>query len=156
MYIYDYFTKEATIHIQRSVTKAYSKVNIDDPKNPYRKRVMAVSKKTLDLISRTCDRSFDFIIHDAKDKSAPFDPMNWRYRYKAFMNDMQAFYLEQGIEIPVLNPHELRHTRATLWVEQDVNLFAIAEQMGWSNLEMLKKVYGHPDISKLRKMLNIE
>ena len=56
----------------------------------------------------------------------------------------------------ILNPHELRHTRATLWVEQDRNLFAIAEQMGWSDLEMLKKTYGHPDIQKIKSMLGIQ
>ena len=68
---------------------------------------------------------------------------------------MAAHFEAEGIILKKLNPHELRHSRATIWVNNDVNLFAIAEEMGWSDLSMLRKVYGHPDINKLRSMLKI-
>ena len=69
------------------------------------------------------------------------------------ISGMQEFY--KGENIPALSPHELRHTRATIWVNEGKNLFAIAEQMGWSDLDMLRKRYGHADIQLLRKELGL-
>ena len=43
----------------------------------------------------------------------------------------------------------------SLWVNSGKNLFAIAEMLGWSDLNMLRKVYGHADIQQLRKELDI-
>ena len=75
--------------------------------------------------------------------------------YEIFMRDMREYYLEQGIDIPVLHPHELRHTRASIWINQGLNLYAIAEIMGWADLDMLRKRYGHGDISELRSLVNL-
>ncbi|MDO5124777.1 MAG: tyrosine-type recombinase/integrase [Ruminococcus sp.] len=60
-----------------------------------------------------------------------------------------------SVDVPMLNPHELRHTRASIWVNDGKNLFAISDQMGWSDLDMLRKRYAHVDISQLRKQLDL-
>ncbi len=73
-----------------------------------------------------------------------------------FMTEMQAYYKAREIDIPILHPHELRHTRASLWVNKGMNLFAIAEVMGWGDLTMLKRRYAHPDIESTRKLLGIK
>lgn len=145
-----------TINISRSVTKTRGKIHIEEPKNQHRKRTIAVSQETLDYIERIHDKEYTYIVHD-ESKTEPFDPQRWRWAiYKKFMTAAQTCLEDKGIDIEILNPHELRHTRATLWVEEDVNLFAIAEEMGWTDLEMLKKVYGHPDIQKIKSMLRID
>ncbi len=46
------------------------------------------------------------------------------------MADMHTHYSEQGIYMPILTPHELRHTCASLLVNSDKNLFAIAALLG--------------------------
>lgn len=71
------------------------------------------------------------------------------------MRDMHNYYAEQGIEIPKLHPHELRHTRATLWVNKGLNLYAIANVLGHSDLKMLRKRYAHENVESTREMLNI-
>ena len=145
------------INISRSVTLTKGKVNIDEPKNIHRKRTIAVSDRTIEHIRRFYEPDFKYLIHDPEGAAdLPYNPQNWRRKiYNKFMNAMVAHFEDEGIIIKKLNPHELRHSRATIWVNNDVNLFAIAEEMGWSDLSMLRKVYGHPDINKLRNMLKL-
>ena len=69
---------------------------------------------------------------------------------------MQAHYAEQGIHIEKLNPHELRHTAATLWGISGIDVYTIAKLGGWSDLKMLSKVYGHAEVESLRKALNYD
>ena len=146
-----------TIAIQRGVTNAGGNIDVNDPKNSHRKRLIAISAETVEYIRRTCKPECVYLIHSDDDPESPHDPKKWRWQiYKKFMTAAQHHFEDEGKEFEILNPHELRHTRATLWVEQDRNLFAIAEEMGWSDLEMLKKVYGHPDIQKIKSMLGIQ
>lgn len=140
-----------TIHIHQGVTYADRQINIDKPKNIHRIRTIAVSKSTLELIQEKHNKKFRYLLH-REDPEMPCNP-NW-FRAKVFKQFMHDLNRDTGIK--QLNPHELRHTRATLWVEQDINLFAIAEEMGWTDLHMLRKVYGHPKIEKLRSMLKID
>lgn len=143
-----------TISIIRSVTLTQGKVNVDEPKNKHRKRVIAVSDMTLEHIRKACSEEYTYLIHE-ESRVLPCNPQRFRRMYNKFMMAMQNHYEDIDIDIPILNPHELRHTRATIWVNKDINLFAIAEEMGWSDLQMLRKVYGHPDMNKLRKSLGI-
>ena len=69
------------------------------------------------------------------------------------MTDMVDYYAAYNISVPALNPHELRHTRTSLWVNDDINLYVVASVMGWADLKMLRKRYAHPDIEKIRKAL---
>jgi integrase len=73
------------------------------------------------------------------------------------MKEMREYYLKQDppVNIPVLNPHELRHTRATLWVNDGKNLLAIAETMGWGDLKMLRQRYAHSDVNVIRNALDL-
>lgn len=146
-----------TISINQSVTKASGKIDIGDPKNSHRKRTIAISSDTVEFIRRTCKPEYKYLIHSGDNPDSPYDPKHWRWQiYKKFMTAAKEHLLEQDIDIEILNPHELRHSRATLWVNEDRNLFAIAEEMGWSDLQMLRKVYGHPDIQKIKNMLGID
>ena len=145
------------IHINKSVTVTSGKVTIDAPKNVHRNRTIAISDRTIEHIRNFSDPAYRFLIHDEDNApDRPFNPQVWRSKiYNRFMKAMAAHFEAEGIILKKLKPHELRHSRATIWVNNDVNLFAIAEEMGWSDLSMLRKVYGHPDINKLRSMLKL-
>lgn len=143
-----------TISINKAVTEKhrYEKESvIAETKNKYRNRVIAISQETADYIKDTLTHGF---LATPNNDDVPI-VCTFNDRYDAFMRRMQKHYKEIGIDIPILHIHELRHTRASLWVNQGKNLFAIAEQMGWSDLSMLRKVYGHGDIQQLRKELDI-
>lgn len=143
-----------TISINKGLTPRNKYTDGDilaETKNKYRNRLIAITQDTADFIK---DRvQFGFVADPNRDR-AP-SAAGFKDKHLAFMSRMQKYYLDQGIEIPILNPHELRHTRASIWVNQGKNLFAIAEQMGWSDLSMLRKVYGHADIQKLRNELDL-
>lgn len=82
-----------------------------------------------------------------------FRPQNWDKReYSAFMRDL----IESHPEIKALSPHELRHTRATLAANSDVDLLQLAKLLVHSDLTMLVKRYAHSDVDALRKALKID
>lgn len=97
-----------------------------------------------------------FVFHNQKGDVC--SPRTWsRRHYDVFMKEMHAFYLAQDppVDIPVLTPHELRHTRTSLWVNGDKNLFAVAAALGWNDLKMLRERYAHTDIEASRKALDL-
>ena len=85
----------------------------------------------------------------------PMHPETFSRRYKKFMNDFIEYFAKKDIKIDYIRIHEMRHTRASLWVSEDKSLFAIANQMGWANLDMLKKRYGHVNVDTVRTLLDI-
>lgn len=136
----------------------------DGLKNEYRSRPVPVKSWVADLLKaqpRTIwvggnkrkglppfPVQTEFVIHSPEGKV--FDPNHWHRRlYKPFMEDMHAAHPD----IPILNPHELRHTRATLWKNDGVDIFTIAKLLGHADLEMLSKKYAHNDIGALKKAL---
>ena len=56
-------------------------------------------------------------------------------------------------EVPVLTPHELRHTRATLWIAQGMDPYMAARLLGHSDLKILTKIYDHTSPETLRQAL---
>lgn len=143
-----------TISINKGLTPKNALTQTEvlaETKNKYRNRTIAITQETADYIKENVQ--FGFLANPNK-KGLP-NCGTFRDRHKAFMKRMHKYYEEQGIDVPELNLHELRHTRASIWVNQGKNLFAIAEQMGWSDLSMLRKVYGHADIQKLRNELDL-
>lgn len=144
---------DLTISINKGVTQKnkYSDTSVvAKTKNKYRNRIIAISQETADYIKEYVTEGY----LSTRSNEIP-DVQRFDYQYKKFMKRMQQYYLEKDIYVPALNVHELRHTRASLWVNSGKNLFAIAEMLGWSDLSMLRKVYGHPDIQQLRKDLGI-
>ena len=92
----------------------------------------------------------EYIFHSST--GGMLSPTNWYKRnYKTFM----ASVIAQHPEIPFLTPHELRHTRATLWKDAGVDLFSIAKLIGHADLDMLAKRYAHNNVETLRKALQI-
>ena len=122
-----------------------------ETKNKYRNRRIAISQETADYIKEQCDSGY--LAFPGRQEVPSVE--SFQYRYNVFMRDMNKHYADLGIDVPKLNTHELRHTRASLWVNSGKNLFAISEQLGWSDLSMLRQVYGHGDIQQLRKELDI-
>lgn len=80
-------------------------------------------------------------------------PMNWFHRcYSPFMEDMHT----QFPNIPILSPHELRHTRASLLNQEGVSLYDIQKLLGHRDLTMLSRRYLHTDTEALRQNLHIK
>lgn len=85
-------------------------------------------------------------------EGGPYQPSNWYHRrYRPFMKAL----MEECPTIMPLTPHELRHTKASLLVNDGVSPFFVAKLLGHSNLDMLSKRYAHEDMDALRRALHM-
>lgn len=151
---------EKVLHISRGVadvqnaTTGKMEVVVGETKNEFRKRSIPLSNHIMDIIMAR-ERNGIYVFSNTKGNVQ--SPRTWsRRHFDIFMRDMHAYYAEQKIDVPMLHPHELRHTRATLWVNSGANLFAVADVLGHSDLKMLRKRYAHSDVSATRKLLGID
>lgn len=129
-------------------------VIIGEPKNDFRKRVIPLKEITIKLL-KICSNNSQFVISNINNTVC--SSRTWsRRHYGVFMKDMRDYYLQQNINIPILNPHELRHTRATIWVNDGENIFAVADVLGHADLKMLRKRYAHSDVQSTRKLLKLD
>lgn len=135
-------------------------------KTTYRKRDIPISTELADRI-RAIPREIltggnlrknippqmvrpDFIFYSPVGK--PWNPSNWFHRcYEPFMSELHA----KHPDVPILSPHELRHTRASLLKEQGVDLYDIQKLLGHRDLTMLSRRYLHTDVELLRQHLDL-
>lgn len=126
-------------------------------KNKFRKRAVPITDDALWSSLTQAERTVkvgdtviqtEHIIHSSEGK--PYNPNNWANR--VFRPFMQRLHKEHP-DIPVLSPHELRHTRATLWIAQGIDPYMVARLLGHSDLKMLTKIYDHTSTETLRKAL---
>ena len=90
----------------------------------------------------------EYVFHSPSGK--PYQPNNWANRvYRPFMKDL----LGAHPGLPELSAHELRHTRATLWVAQGVDPLMVIRLLGHCDMKMLTKIYDHTTVETLRKAL---
>lgn len=142
------------------------KIVTEGLKTAYRARVVPISQdlaaaldakpRTVGKANRKYKKGYDeplqteFIFHSPS--GLPERPNNWMHRvYTPVMEAMHAAHPE----IPILSPHELRHTRATLWKDAGVDLFTIAKTLGHGDLDMLAKRYAHDNIELRRAALGL-
>lgn len=152
---YDAFT----LHIQRAVadvqnpTTGKMEVVVDAPKTTFSDRYIPLAEEDAMSFKQLPDQS-NYAFQNSN--GTVCSPRTWsRRHYGVFMQDMHDYYKQQNIDVPILNPHELRHTRTSLWVNNGKNLFSVASVMGWGDLKMLRKRYAHPDIEQARKNLDL-
>lgn len=143
------------ISIVQGVTRQQNNKSVaGETKNKYRKRNIVISQSTVDLIDSVgSDVCGEYLISFNKGLLTTVNTFDFRFR--KFINSFREFYQQQGIEIPYIHAHEFRHTRASHWIAEDKSLFAVAQQMGWSDLDMLRKRYGHAGLDTVRDLLDI-
>lgn len=132
-------------------------VEADGLKNKFRQRVIPITDDT--LWNRLCQAPrvinvgksaivCEYIIHSPE--GHPYQPNNWANRvFRPFMKELHRLHPD----IPELSPHELRHTRATLWIAQGMEPYMVARLLGHSDLKMLTKIYDHISTETLRNAL---
>lgn len=133
----------------------------DGLKNEYRRRSIPLVEPELLKRLREKPRQITHTVGDTEilvetthifhsPEGKPYQPNNWNNR--VFLRYMNAL-VKAHSEIPKLSAHELRHTRATLWIAQGVSPMMTARLLGHSDIKMLMKIYDHTDVDTLRKAL---
>jgi integrase len=127
---------------------------IGEPKTRYRKRGIPLGDE-LCRILKELPRHSEFVFCNSKGNVC--NPRTWQRRhFDVFMQDMHEHYAEKGLNIPAVCPHQLRHTRLSLWINSGKNPIATAKVGGHANMNMLLKRYVHSSIEDLREQLGIE
>ena len=120
----------------------------------YRKREIPLSMEICRILWNLPRRS-EFVFCNAKGNV--HNPRTWSgSHFGAFMKDMREYYADMGVDVPTVNPHQLRHTRLSLWVNSGVNIISVAKAGGQASPEMLRKHYVHTDVEELREQLGID
>ena len=162
----DFDTEHGILHINQGLVSVNSKETgtaliADGLKNDYRHREIPILEprllarlkaepRTITLGSGENEQTVEveYIFHSPEGKA--YIPRNWYEReYRPFMKALVKAHLE----IPSLTPHELRHTRATLWSAQGVPQHLIADLLGHCDTRMLERVYNHTTTDTLRQAL---
>lgn len=166
----DLDAESGVLHIRQGLT-AYCdmdgqqwKLEAQGLKNKYRRRAIPIIDSELLRRLREKPREITITSRCSVEKGAvvrteyifhspegqPYQPHNWGHRvYDRFMEDMAAQYPH----IPKLSPHELRHTRTTLWLAQGISPYMVGKLLGHSGTQMLAKVYDHTTVDTLRTVL---
>ena len=141
--------EQKTFSVVQGITVQNNRSAVTQPKNKHRKRVLPLFESTIELINKISFEDCDFIFSY---ESKMMVVGTFDYRYARWMKQMSDYYAAQGIDVPVLKAHELRHSRATAWVkeiEDAENLIAVLRALGWSSSKMVD-VYAHTDVEYLR------
>ena len=104
-------------------------------------------------LSRKCCTILASIPHKEEyifpaEHSGPQRPDTWRKRYMRFMLRMS-----KDIGVPVLNPHELRHTYGTKLRRDGTDIYSIQKIMGHKDIKVTTEIYVHNEIDSLRRAI---
>lgn len=90
----------------------------------------------------------DLLFKAPKRRSGVMSPSDWsKQLYGQFKADLAQDYPD----IPILTPHELRHTYGTLLYKNGTPLDAIQKIMGHSTVDVTRQIYIHDDFSDIQK-----
>lgn len=137
------------IHVQRAVTQTKGGILIDKPKTATSVRYIPISDFLVSML-RKMKHSGLYVI-SGKSPNEPMKPHTYADHFSDFMKRMQK---ETGL--PILTPHELRHTFGTLLRENDVDIYTIQKVLGHSDITVTSSIYVHNDIEVLRKRLKVD
>lgn len=88
----------------------------------------------------------DLLFKASKRKTGVLSPVDWS---KQFYSPFTADLLVDHPEIPILTPHELRHTYGTLLYKAGTPLDVIQKIMGHSTMDVTKQIYIHDDFGDM-------
>ena len=137
--------EENIMHIQRAVVQTKGKIVIDKPKSVTSDRLIPFPEEFGSYL-KSCINDNIYVVGT----SEPQSPSTYSARFSKFMKLMN-----KEIGIPILTPHELRHTYGTLKREEGVDIYTIQKVMGHSDISITSSIYVHNDIDVLRKQLKL-
>lgn len=140
----DFQNKTLTVNrtVQRITVKGYMTKTVlleTEPKSESSKRTIPLTSAMMVLLFQMKGKH-PYIFGGEK----PLDPRTMQYRFKKILK-------EAGVDYR--NFHTLRHTFATNCVENHVDVKALSEMLGHSDVKMTLNRYVHPTMDSKRKQL---
>ncbi len=144
----DYINK--TINITKTLQRIYdptkdiepSEIQITSPKTKSSIRVIPITEEIATIL-RKMDKGKEAYILTGKAKYT--EPRTFRRKYQLFM---------QKIDIEPLKFHSLRHTFASINIENGSDIKTISEILGHSDIDTTLKIYTHTSEKAKEKAIN--
>lgn len=139
----DFDFKTGRLYVRRSITDVNGTVKIHEGgKTDNARRTIPLDPDACEYLKNDIRVHQDGFLFKNRD-GRYMSPKSWAVnRYKKFMDDLHSRYPE----LPILTPHELRHTYGTLLYKSGTSLRTIQRIMGHSSIETTTRVYLHDDI----------
>lgn len=149
--------KNKTITINKTLQRIYdptkdinpSEIQITSPKTESSNRVVPITNDVIKILEKLNTGNENYILTGTKKWC---EPRTFRRSYQTFMKKI-------GVE--PLKFHSLRHTFASMNIENGADIKTISEILGHSDIDVTLKVYTHSSeknkkkaIEKFEKMLN--
>lgn len=77
-------------------------------------------------------------------------PSNWDKRFAVFKKEFEEYSAANNLGIPMLTPHELRHSFGSILYERGVDIVTISKLMGHASIEITVKLYVHDSMELMR------
>lgn len=136
---------EGTIQVQRSVATEAGRLVLNPPKKgSFRQN--PISDRTVDLFL-SIPRTGLYVFPNEAGKLQ--DPDDFTKRVKTFMKRLH----QEDESIPIMSPHEMRHTYGTNLRRSGVDIYTIQKVMGHKNINVTSGTYVHNELSSLRTAL---
>ena len=142
-----------TLHVRRSAALVNGQIVVTDPKTPRSNRVIPLGDTAVFAIQKL-QKTSPFLFPNVNGKVQRPDTWDKRH-YKIFMDEMIKLYEGKNQKAPpFLNAHELRHTCASLMIEDGVDLVHVSRFLGHSSSNITDKIYVHINVEQLRSAIN--
>lgn len=142
----DINTKENYIMVTTAVTPEIGRSEEHDPKTKTSRRLIPISGTLSEFLERNRGEGYLF-----KGRSGKFlSPSSFAKRYYLRYQE-----IAKEINLPIVTPHELRHTFGTLLREEGSDLYTIQRALGHSTPTVTANIYIKNDLEVLRKDMKL-
>lgn len=137
----DFDLKNKTCHIQRAVVHINHRATLTDVKSERSNRIIPIGSNVCDLLKKYPRKGMIFnILMDSSHYA--------NGKYKNYMTKMC-----KELNIPVLTPHELRHTCGTILYQKTKNIYGVSKFLGHSSVRITESIYVHDNVEDMRDMV---
>jgi len=143
----DFDFDEKVLHVQKSLAMTKGIPAIEKPKTKNSIRDLPFDDLMTNLLMSF--RAHGLVFPDSNGSLA--NPDSWaKNSYYKIMRDIC-----EPLGIPILRPHEMRHTCATLMYGRTNNIFLVSRYLGHANVDVTAKIYVHDTVEMMRKELRL-
>lgn len=144
--------------VRQSVSESKYGIQLSPCKTDKSSRDIPIDKELLDILQtvedkiyyQKSDREFDRKYLVSGMYGEIMRPVNWQHRhFERFKKDFELAHPD----IPMLNPHELRHSFGSILYSKGVDIVTISKLMGHSSIEITVKLYVHDDITLMQNAI---
>lgn len=142
--------EDSLMKINRNVTyTTKSGAVVGEPKTDTGYRTIPIAPKTLSLLeeykqAETPAANSDFLFHSEESKALPRDPSYLTKHMKKLM---------KKADLPNMSPHDLRHTCASLLLQNGADIKSVQDILGHADARTTLTFYARSDLEQMRSSL---